>query len=254
MILEEFDDNKSAVINAFDVVSPIDGFPKIAVSCFSRVTLDRLVHELNGIKIASINTANMEIPIYKVIYKRLDVCLFMSCVGAAACVSVIEDVFAMGASKLIIFGTCGVLDSSIEDCSIIIPNSAIRDEGTSFHYAPPSDEIVVNLKYSDVFIDTLEKHNLKYTIGKVWTTDGIYRETRKKVNIRKSQGCICVDMECSAVSALSQFREKDVFHFFYAADNLDTETWDSRSLANDANPLAKDKIATIAMEFALCIK
>ncbi|MEF9992638.1 MAG: nucleoside phosphorylase [Romboutsia sp.] len=253
MILEAFDKNKLAVINAFDIFEPIEGFPKIAVSCFSKVTFDRLVKELKGVKIISTSTANMEIPIYKVNYQGIDVALFMSYVGAAGCIAIIEDILAMGAEKLIVFGTCGVLDSSIDDCSVIIPNMAIRDEGTSFHYAPPSDEIAVNLKYIDVFTNILDYHKLKYNIGKVWTTDGIYRETRDKVKLRKSQGCTCVDMECSAISALAQFREKDIFHFFYAADNLDCEEWDARSLSNEANPLQKDKIATIAMELALCI-
>ena len=253
MILKDFDKNKSAIINAFDLIKPIDGFPKIAVSCFSKFTFDRLVKELNGVKIASTGVANMDIPVYKVNYQGLEVALFMSYVGAPGCVAVIEEIFAMGAEKLIIFGTCGVLDSSIEDCSVIIPNMAMRDEGTSFHYAPPSDEIAVNLKYIDEFTKILHNHKLKYNIGKVWTTDGVYRETRDKVNLRKTQGCICVDMECSAIAALAQFREKDVFHFFYAADNLDCEEWDARSISNEDNPLEKDRIATLAMELALCI-
>ena len=41
----------------------------------------------------------------------------------------------MGLKKLILFGNCGVLDRSIEDCGIIIPTRAIRDEGSSYHYA-----------------------------------------------------------------------------------------------------------------------
>lgn len=253
MILEEFDENKVAVINATDIIKPIDFFPKVAVSCFARTTFNRLVKELKGVKITSISIANMEIPIYKVNYHGLEVALFMSYVGAPGCVAVIEDIFAMGAEKLILFGTCGVLDSSIEDCSIIIPNMAMRDEGTSFHYSPPSDEIAVNPKYIDIFTNILENYKLKYHIGKVWTTDAMYRETRNKVNFRKAQGCICVDMECSAIAALSQFREKDIFHFFYAADNLDSEKWDERSLSNNSNPLQKDRIATLAMELALCI-
>lgn len=253
MILEEFDENKLAVINAFDIINPIDEFPKIAVSCFARATFNRLVTQLKGVKITSTSIANMEIPIYKVNYNGIEVALFMSYVGAPGCIAVIEDIFAMGAEKLIIFGTCGVLDSSIEDCSIIIPNMAIRDEGTSFHYCPPSYEIAVNLKYTDIFTNILENYKLKYHIGKVWTTDGIYRETRDKVKLRKSQGCICVDMECSAIAALAQFREKDIFHFFYAADNLDCEEWDKRSLSNESNLTQKDKIATLALELALCI-
>lgn len=254
MILQEFDPSKTAMINAFELTKPIDGFPKVAVSCYARFTFDRLVKELGANQVAATSIANMEIPIYKAVYQGIEIALFMSYVGAAGCVAVLEDVFAMGLEKLIVFGTCGVLDASINDCSIIIPDMAMRDEGTSFHYAPPSDEIEVNQKYRDVFINILEKHNCTYQVGKVWTTDGIYRETRNKVNQRKLQGCICVDMECSAVAALAQFREKEVFHFFYATDNLDSEVWDERSLANEANPLVKDRIATLAMELAVAIQ
>lgn len=46
---------------------------------------------------------------------------------------------------------------------------------------------------------------------------------------------------------------KEIVHFFYAADNLDSEEWDVRSLSNDTNILEKDRIATIAMELALII-
>ncbi len=250
MIIEEFDSNKKAVVDVYDLVKPIENFPKIAVSCFAHVTLDRLVNELNGKVIAKINVANMEIPIFKARYKGAEVALFMSYVGAAGCVAIIEEIFAMGAKKLILFGTCGVLDASIEDCSIIIPNKAVRDEGTSFHYAKASDEIEVNKKYINEFVDILKEFDCRYTIGKVWTTDGIYRETRGKVNSRKQSGCICVDMECSAVAALAEFREKEVFQFFYAADNLDNETWDARSISNESNILEKDRIAMLAMELA----
>ncbi|WP_310604156.1 nucleoside phosphorylase [Anaerosporobacter sp.] len=253
MILEEFDKNQSAVLNAFDIIKPVEGFPKIAVSCFARFTFDRLLNELGAVQITSIYTANMENPVYKANYRGIEVALFMSSVGAPACVGAIEELFAMGTEKLILFGTCGVLDASISECSVIIPDRAMRDEGTSFHYAPSSDEIAVNPKYIDLFTDILDKHGCKYHTGKVWTTDAVYRETRDKVNMRKEQGCICVDMECSAVAALAQFREKEIFHFFYAADNLDAEEWDARSLSNETNPLEKDKIATLAMELAVAI-
>lgn len=253
MLLEEFDQNKKAVLDVYDYIKPVENFPKVAVSCFSHVTFERLVQKLKGERIANTNVANMEIPIYKVCYKGVDVALFMSYVGAAGCIAVLEEVYAMGTQKLILFGTCGVLDASIADCSIIIPNKAMRDEGTSFHYAISSDEIEVNTKYMDVFEIILQELSLHYTIGKVWTTDGIYRETRDKVNARKQAGCICVDMECSAVAALAQFREKEAFHFFYAADNLDYETWDARSLGNNVNVIEKDRIAIIAMELAVRI-
>lgn len=37
------------------------------------------------------------------------------------------------------------------------------------------------------------------------------------------------------------------------ADNLDSEEWDARSLSNEAYPLQKDRIATLAMELEVAI-
>lgn len=250
MILEEFDSCKNAVINPTDIKKRVKGIPEVAVTCFAKETFYRLLDELQGEKIAATSVANMEIPVYQAKYKDKYIALYMSDVGAPACTMVLEEVYAMGVEKVVMFGTCGVLDSAIEDCSVIIPDRAVRDEGTSFHYAPASDEMDVNLKYIDSFVEVLQNYSCKYTIGKVWTTDGLYRETKEKVKTRKEQGCICVDMGCSAVAATAKFREKEIFQFFYAADNLDNEVWDARSLANSEKLLEKDRIATLAMELA----
>ena len=251
MILQEFDECKTSTFNPDEVENIIPNFPKIGITCFSKKLLDRYVEVLNGEKIAGISNANGRVPVYKIVYKGLEIALFMSRVGAPACVTSYEEVLAMGLEKLIMFGTCGVLDRNIEDLAIIIPNSAIRDEGTSYHYMKASDEITVNEKYKDEFIKILKNNDVSYAEGKVWTTDAVYRETRNKVLKRKEQGCICVDMECSAMSAVAKFRGKDLFHFFYAADNLDSIDWDPRSLDNDARLSEKEKIIYLVLELAL---
>ena len=53
----------------------------------------------------------------------------------------LEELAARGFKNFIILGSCGVLDRSIEADKIILPAAALRDEGTSYHYAPPGDEI-----------------------------------------------------------------------------------------------------------------
>lgn len=250
MILEEFDDVKDAVINPSHIKTKDPNFPKVAISCFSHKLINKIIEEYNPEIIGNTTNANMVFPFYKINYNGVDVAVFMSAVGAPACVAGIEDAFELGVEKLIVFGTCGVLDKNIEDLSIIIPTNAIRDEGTSYHYKKSSREIVTNLKYKEEFIDILDKHGISYTLGKTWTTDGIYRETRNKVNKRKEEGCISVDMESSAVFALAEFRKKEVFQFFYSADNLDNENWDKRSLGCDSKLDEKAKVIKLALELA----
>jgi uridine phosphorylase len=253
MVLKEFDSNKKALLNPEDLVERIPDFPKVGVSCFSIALFNRILDVFKPRKIAATGTACIDIPIYELEYNGTKIALFLSCVGAPACVACFEDTLVMGLETLVLFGTCGVLDKNIEDCSIIIPTSAVRDEGTSFHYAEASDEIEVNRKFIDEFTAILNKHHYSYTLGKAWTTDACYRETKAKVENRKAQGCVCVDMECSAMAAVARFRERNVFQFFYAADNLDTEDWDERSLGNHVKLDEKEKIALLAVELASTI-
>lgn len=254
MLLEDFDETKNSTFDPEEVHSVVPGFPKIGITCFSRRLFDKIVENLEVEEIATTKNGNGREPIYKTNYKGVDIAIFMSRLGAPACVMAYEEILAMGLEKLVMFGTCGVLDSRIDDLSIIIPTSAYRDEGTSYHYAPTSDEISVNEKYVDEFIEILNEKGCSYTKGKVWTIDAPYRETRAKVQKRKEQGCICVDMECSAMSAVSKFRNKEFFQFFYAADNLDAEKWDKRSLDNQAKLEDKERIAYLALELAIKMK
>ena len=64
---------------------------------------------------------------------------------AASCVGIIEDLIQFGMENSFFLGL-GVLDRDIEATSIIIPTAALRDEGTSYHYLPASDEVEVNKK------------------------------------------------------------------------------------------------------------
>ena len=121
----------------------------------------------------------------------------------------------------------------------------------TYHYMKASDEIKVNEKYKTEFKEILKNNNISSIEGKVWTTDAPYRETRNKVLKRKEQGCICVDMECSAMNAVAKFRNKELFQFFYAADNLDSAKWNQRSLGNDDRLSEKEKIIYLAFELAL---
>ena len=251
MLLHEFDPAETAIFNPSRVFKPIEGMPKVAVSCFSFVTFERMLALFpDAERIAEMKCASQRFPVYKVTYRDVELALYMSGVGAPLCVGNQEEIYALGAECLVLFGTCGVLDGSIADCAVILPDAAMRDEGTSYHYAPPGDEIVVNVHHRQLFLDLMEELHLPCVTGKCWTTDSMYRETREKTARRKAAGCVCVDMECASVAAVAQFRRKEALHFFYAADNLDSTEWDERSLSNFANLDEKDRIAMIALEAA----
>ena len=251
LVLEEFDFSKEAVINPWNIYPEMEGMPKVLVSCFANTTFQRMLALFpNAELITEAHDAAHDYPVYKVNYEGTELALMDMPVGAASAIGCLEDVFRFGVEKVVLFGTCGVLEESIRDCSVIVPNRAVRDEGVSFHYAPPSNEIMVNVGTQASFEKFLHEVGAHYTCGKVWTTDGFYRETEKKVARRKEMGCVAVDMECASVAALAQFRNKKVLQFFYAADVVSKEKWDRRSLSNCAGLEDKDKIAWLALEFA----
>ena len=185
MLLEEFDPTMRAVINPDAIHSKIDGFPETIVSVFSYHLFSRLVELLKGEVIAYTKDVDGEWPVYRVNYKGKVLAFGKARLGGPACTGYFEDLLAMGGKRIILTGNCGVLDKTIEDCAIIIPLAAIRDEGTSYHYAPPSDIIKVNRKYAEEFKRICNEQGYPTVEGTTWTTDVFYRETPKRLRLVK---------------------------------------------------------------------
>ena len=250
MLLTEFDGSKQAVINPDMMFHKVPDFPETLVSVFSHQLFKAVLDFLGGKVIAETADVDGIWPVYEVTYKGKRFAFYKARLGAPACVGCFEDVIPMGVKRIILLGNCGVLDSNIKDCGIIIPTRAIRDEGTSYHYAPAADYIDVNKKYVEEFISVLDEFGYPHVMGTTWTTDAFYRETRAKVAARKAMGAICVEMECAAMQAMCDFRGVEFFQFLYAGDNLDHSNWDPRSLSGTAKLDEKEKIALLAFELA----
>ena len=253
MLLEEFDPQRNAVIDPEMVTNRVADFPEVTVSCFSKQLFDSALALFDAEKIVELRSAVGVNPVYRVTYKGRAFAFYQSFVGEPLCVGQYEDLMAIGSRRLILLGNCGVLDRSIEDCGVIIPTAALRDEGTSYHYAAPGDMIPVNKKYREAFKQVLKECGYPYVEGITWTTDACYRETREKVARRREQGAICVEMECAGMQAVCDFRGTEFFQFFYAGDNLDHSAWEPRSLSGDARLADKTKIAFLAFELGLKI-
>ena len=62
MILEEFDENRQAIINPEDLVEALPDFPEIVVSCFASETFKRMLADFQHELLTSTSMANIEIP------------------------------------------------------------------------------------------------------------------------------------------------------------------------------------------------
>lgn len=222
--------SEPALFSPSDTTKKIDNFPEICVSTFSESIIQKFSSLDNTEKIAELYTANGIVPVYKIRYKNTDIAFYLSRVGAPACVVSFEEIIAMGAKKFVLFGSCGVLnDDKVKD-SIIIPISAIRDEGTSYHYIAPSPEIEADAYSVQTLENVLVNCGYSYVKGKTWTSDAIYRETIPSIQERKQEGCLVVEMECASMLAVAKYRHIPFIQFLYGADNLSSDTWEIRDL------------------------
>lgn len=152
--------------------------------------------------------------------------------GAAGCVCDTELLIASGINKIVAFGTCGRLSKDTAQNTIILPTSAYREEGTSYHYLPDEDEIGVDEDALRVAENVFKEHDFVYEKGKVWTTDAVYRETEGKVKLMQERGCVGVEMELSALLALAKYRDIKFTEFLIGEDPVvksDKEPLDRRN-------------------------
>ncbi len=127
-------------------------------------------------------------------------------IGAPAAVTVLEELIALGVRDILIVGTGGSLQPALPIGSLIVPTSAIREEGTSFHYAPAGSDLTPDATLAQALAEAAVAQGSVVTFGPVWTTDAPYRELRSKVAAYGAMGALAVEMEASALFALAQFR------------------------------------------------
>lgn len=251
-VFQKTEISEPALFSPSDTTKQIENFPEICVSTFSENIIQKFSSLDMTEKIAELYSANGVIPVYKIRYKNTDIAFYLSRVGAPACVVGFEEIIAMGAKKFVLFGSCGVLDDDKVKDNIIVPVSAVRDEGTSYHYAAPSPEIRADAHSIRILEHVLTKCGYPYIKGKTWTSDAIYRETLPLIQERRENGCLVAEMECASMLAVSQYRQIPFIQFLYGADNLSSDTWEIRDLALYGLTNA-EKYMVLAFECGLAI-
>ncbi len=247
MLLSEFDPERKAVINPEEHLAPIPGFPEICVSVFSDAIIDEILKNYGGEPLYEMRTCCGNHTVYKVVADGTPVALSLPWVGGPNAITNLEEIIPLGGKYFVFAGSTGVLRRDIAAHCLILPTAAVRDEGTSYHYQPPAEEIELDPACLAACREALDDLGLPYVEGKTWTTDAFYRETPKKVADRKARGCVCVEMECASLAAVAKFRGVDFVQFLWAADNLDAPEWDKRNLSHRGASLA-DQIFLAAVE------
>lgn len=145
--------------------------------------------------------------------------------GAPIVAAQAEELIGLGARRLISVALAGGLQPDLPPGSIVVAESAIRDEGTSHHYLPPGREVAADPALVSALRSSLQSRGLEARTGCTWSTDAPYRETRHEVALYQAEGVLVVDMELAALLAVAKVRGVQAAAVLVVGDSLADGQW-----------------------------
>ena len=245
----EFDSAPRAKIEPSEVFIKLD-VPEHCVITFFADVIDRMLNEGRLKKVGEFKTCTVVLPIYETEFAGKPIGIMQGYLGSAGSGGQLEELIAMGFKKFIVCGAAGVLKRDIQVGHLVVPYSAIRDEGLSYHYLEPSREVECNKYALECIIDYLKINQIPFIKAKTWTTDAFYRETEDKIALRVSEGCVTVEMEAAAFFAVAEFRNVVLGQILYGGDDLSGIEWDSRNW----NSLKDLRTNLVDISMAICLE
>lgn len=242
----EFDGESRELIDVRKNINEGQQLPeKCVITFFGNVVKD-FVRVNHCKRIGSLIMETFELDIYEYAAQSQKIAFMHGLGSGPYAAGQIEKLSAMGCKKFIACGGCGVLEKNSQVGDIYVPVSAVRDEGTSYHYVAPSREININPSVEFKICSYLDSHSIAYKKVKTWTTDAMYRETEDMVKRRREEGCHVVEMECASFFAVAQHKQLDMGLLLYAGDDLSKKNWDSRNWKNNSS--ARYNLFSLALE------
>jgi uridine phosphorylase len=147
-------------------------------------------------------------------------------VGGPSAVILSEELAALGTKEFIGVGYAGSLSPDLRLGDVVLCDEAIRDEGTSHHYAHPSIRATSSIGLRRQIAQTLTAANIPFRTGLGWTTDAPYRETRVELRHYRRLGVLTVDMEAAALFIFARHRGVRAASVFVVSDVLTEVGWE----------------------------
>jgi uridine phosphorylase len=170
-------------------------------------------------------------------------------VGSSFAVLVAEELFTSGCKLLISITSAGRILPVAEPPYFIVIEKALRDEGTSYHYLPPSKYSKMSKTCLNMIKDAFYKSSVPVYFGTTWTTDAPFRETAKAIKNYCKEGIHAVEMEAAALYAFSKTKKKDVICFAHVTNEMGKESGDFEKGIADGSKDALDIILITAKKW-----
>lgn len=250
MITESFDNQSPPIISREAIYGKGGHVCDTCVITFSKKIFDDAVARYHSPQIAQIRVCNGDIPVHLLEVDGKKIAFYLSGIGSTMAGGFMEEInWIIGVRKFVVFGSAGSLDSMKTKGKYVIPTAAYRDEGMSYHYAPPADYI--DISRSAAVASIMDDLKLPYVQGRCWTTDAFYRETQNQYKKRVAEGCIAVEMELAGLQAVCDFYGMELYPFLMTGDILESEDYHIADLQKANHALDNFAVALkIAMRIA----
>jgi uridine phosphorylase len=148
-------------------------------------------------------------------------CGIIGCaVGAPFAVLVAEELFALGCRLLISLTSAGQINAVGPPPYFVVIDRALRDEGTSYHYAAPRAFAEADPALVAAAMRALTEKDLPAHVGASWTTDAPFRETERAIDAARAQGILAVEMEAAALYSFARAANRDVLCLAHVTNTM----------------------------------
>ena len=147
-------------------------------------------------------------------------------VGAPFAVLVAEELFACGCRILISLTSAGQIVPAGDPPYFVVIDRALRDEGTSYHYAEPDVFAEADPQIVATAMRALKKASLRAYVGPSWTTDAPFRETSAAVAAARAKGVLAVEMEAAGLYTFARKRSKAVLCLAHVTNRMGLDNQD----------------------------
>jgi len=158
--------------------------------------------------------------LFRFVEQNLELGIVGCAVGAAFAVLVTEELFASGCRMVISMTSAGQITPLRPPPYFILIESALRDEGTSYHYLPPSEFSAAEALLLAAMEGAFEGLPVPVERRSTWTTDAPFRETKEAIRIMRDRGLAAVEMEAAALYAFAEARRKPVICFAHVTNQM----------------------------------
>ena len=141
-------------------------------------------------------------------------------VGASFAVLLAEQLFVSGCRFLVSVTSAGQIVPQGPPPYFVLIDRALRDEGTSYHYLPPTEFADADERLVEAAMKTFANVGLPIYRGASWTTDAPFRETAAAIERCRARNILAVEMEAAALYAFARVRGKPVLCFAHVTNQM----------------------------------